>query len=43
MKFNILTSKKHQTTNHEGALAWKIGPAAELYAAVVTASLSDKF
>ncbi len=29
--------------NHEGALAWNMGPAAELYAAVVTASLSDKF
>ncbi|SFH42087.1 TROVE domain-containing protein [Pontibacter chinhatensis] len=43
MKFNFLTRKKHQTTNHEGALAWKIGPAAELYAAVVTASLSDTF
>lgn len=43
MKFNFLTSKKHQTTNHEGALAWKMVPAAELYAAVVTASLSDKF
>ncbi|TPE43319.1 TROVE domain-containing protein [Pontibacter mangrovi] len=43
MKFNFLTSKKHQTTNHEGAMAWKIGPAAELYAAVVTASLSDNF
>lgn len=43
MKFNFLTRKKHQTTNHEGALAWKIGPAAELYAAVVTASLSDNF
>jgi hypothetical protein len=43
MKFNFLTPKKHQTTNHEGALAWKTGPAAELYAAVVTASLNDKF
>jgi 60 kDa SS-A/Ro ribonucleoprotein len=43
MKFNLLTRKKHQTTNHEGALAWKIGPPAELYTAVVTASLSDTF
>ena len=43
MKFNFLTPKKHQTTNHEGALAWKTGPAAELYVAVVTASLNDKF
>jgi len=43
MKFNFLTPKKHQTTNHEGALAWKTGPAAELYAAVVTASLNVTF
>lgn len=43
MKFNFLSAKKHQTANHEGALAWKMGPAAELYAAVVTASLSDTF
>ncbi|WP_224994404.1 TROVE domain-containing protein [Cesiribacter sp. SM1] len=43
MRFNFLASKKQQTVNHEGSLAWKMGPAAELYATVVTASLSDTF
>ena len=43
MRFNFLASRKKQTVNHEGALAWKMGPQAELYAAVVTASLSDTF
>lgn len=43
MRFNFLASRKQQTVNHEGALAWKMGPVAELYAAVVTASLSDTF
>lgn len=43
MRFNFLASKKKQTLNYEGATAWKIGPAAELYAAVVTSSLSNTF
>lgn len=43
MRFNFLASKKKQTVNYEGATAWKIGPAAELYAAVVTSSLSNTF
>jgi hypothetical protein len=43
MRFNFLTKRKQQTVNHENALAWKMGPAAELYATVVTSSLSDTF
>ena len=43
MRFNFLTSQKNQTVNYEGATAWKTGPAAELYAAVVTSSLSNTF
>lgn len=43
MRFNFLASGKKQTVNYEGATAWKVGPEAELYAAVVTSSLSNKF
>ena len=38
MKFNILKKKKTQTTNYEGAKAWKMTPELELYTAVVTGS-----
>jgi hypothetical protein len=43
MRFNFLKRKLQQTTNHEGARAYTITPEAELYAAVVTSSLSDGF
>ncbi len=43
MRFNFSASKKNQTVNYEEATAWKIGPAAELYAAVMTSSLSNTF
>jgi len=43
MKFNLLKRKQKQTTNYEGAKAWKLTPELELYSAVVTASLSNKF
>ena len=43
MKFNLLKRKQKQTTNYEGAKAWKLTPELELYTAVVTASLANKF
>jgi hypothetical protein len=44
MKFNLLKSKTaRKVVNHEGARAFAISPAMELYTAVVTTSLSDKF
>lgn len=43
MKFNLLKRKQAVTRNYEGAKAFKMTPEMELYAAVVTASLSDKF
>ncbi|WP_207434573.1 TROVE domain-containing protein [Sabulibacter ruber] len=43
MRFNVFKAKETETLNHEGALAWKLGPKAELYAATVTASLQDSF
>jgi 60 kDa SS-A/Ro ribonucleoprotein len=43
MKFNILSRHQGALRNHEGAKAWAMGPEMELYAAVVTTSLSDKF
>lgn len=43
MKFNILTKKVNATTNYEGAKAYKLTPEMELYSAVVTAGLNDKF
>lgn len=47
MRFNFFrpkaTATEAPTLNHEGALAWKLGPKAELYAAAVTASLQDGF
>ena len=41
MKFNLKQSKK--LFNHEGAPAYGMSPELELYTAVVTASLNDKF
>ena len=43
MKFNLLNRKQNLTINYEGAKAWKLTPQLELYTAVVTASLSNKF
>jgi hypothetical protein len=43
MKFNILKKIKGKTSNYEGAEAFVLTPELELYTAVVTASLSDKF
>lgn len=43
MKFNILKRNSNAVTNYEGARAYTMIPEMELYAAVVTAGLSDKF
>lgn len=43
MRFNFLATKKNQTVNYEGATALKIGPAAELYGAMATSSLSNTY
>jgi hypothetical protein len=43
MKFNIFKRKANAVTNYEGAPAFKLTPELELYAAVVTAGLSDSF
>jgi hypothetical protein len=43
MRFNFFKAKEQATRNHEGALAWKMDTKAELYAAVVTVSLSGTF
>ena len=41
LKFNLKLNKK--LFNHEGAPAYGMSPELELYTAVVTASLNDKF
>lgn len=44
MKFNLLKSRaERKIVNYEGARAYATSPAIELYTAVVTTSLSDKF
>lgn len=43
MKFNVSLKGLNKTQNHEGAVAYTLTPEMELYTAVVTASLSDKF
>lgn len=43
MKFNTPTAGSTKTTNHEGATAYKLTPELELYIAVVTSTLSNKF
>ena len=43
MKFNSMIKESRTTLNHEGELAYRLSPEMELYTAVVTASLSDKF
>lgn len=43
MKFNIFPTNAQLVQNYEGAKAYKLTPEMELYAAVVTAGLSDTF
>lgn len=43
MKFNTRTSGAATVQNHEGAKAWSLSKELELYSAVVTTTLSDKF
>jgi len=43
MRFNMFRKKEDTVTNYEGAKAYKIAPEVELYAAVVTAGLSNTF
>lgn len=44
MKFNILRRRETKViTNYEGSKAYQLSPKMELYAAVVTAGLSDQF
>jgi 60 kDa SS-A/Ro ribonucleoprotein len=43
MKFNLLSRSQTQTVNYEGAKAFVMDEAMELYAAVVTWSLNDSF
>jgi len=42
-KFNENTKEKDVVENHEGAVAYSLSPEMELYSAVVTSSLSNKF
>lgn len=43
MRFNFLKRKQNAATNYEGAKAYTMTPETELYATVVTASLSNTF
>ncbi len=43
MRFNQLSKPKNRLRNHEGAEAYRLNPALELYSLVVTSSLSDTF
>ena len=43
MKFNVKAKGSNQITNYEGAPAYKLSAALELYSAVVTTSLSKTF
>ena len=43
MRFNVFRKQQSETINHEGAMSYKTSPELELYAAVVTASLSNTF
>ncbi|GAA4059887.1 TROVE domain-containing protein [Flavobacterium cheonanense] len=43
MKFNFLTKQKNTIVNHENATAFPLTPEYELYASVVTTSLSASF
>jgi len=43
MKFNILTKSVRTIRNHQGAKAYRMTPETELYTAVVTAGMSNRF
>ena len=43
MKFNLNIRKRSTVSNHEGAVASTMTPDMQLYSAVVTSALSDKF
>ena len=43
MSFNSMLREQNETKNHEGAKAYVMSPEMELYTAVVTSTLSDKF
>lgn len=43
MKFNFSVKQKNEVVNYEGAQAFALSSQAELYTAVVTASLNDQF
>lgn len=43
MKFNLFNTTKQTFRNHENAIAYRMTPEMELYAAVVTTGLSDSF
>lgn len=43
MKFNVFRKAKQAVTNYEGAEAFSLDERVELYSAVVTTSLNDKF
>ncbi len=42
-RFNVSTKDQNVTTNYEGAKVYKISPEMELYTAICTASLQNKF
>ncbi|MEN7548098.1 TROVE domain-containing protein [Rapidithrix thailandica] len=43
MRFNKIKNSLQKITNYEGAAAYQLSPALELYTAVVTSSLSNQF
>ena len=43
MKFNLLSKNRNVVTNYESARAYSLTPEVELYTAVVTTSMNDKF
>ena len=43
MNYNSMIMEKETVMNHEGAKAYAMTPEMELYTAVVTCALSDKF
>ena len=43
MNYNSMIKEKETVMNHEGEKAYKMTPEMELYTAVVTSALSDKF
>ena len=43
MNYNSMIKEQETVMNHEGEKAYKMTPEMELYTAVVTSALSDKF